>query len=115
MNPSIHPHESPVHPHESPVHPHDLDKKAILVQAGVTRLRPIILTTVTTIGGLIPMAFFASGASKTWQPMAVTIIWGIAFATILTLFLIPVIYKILDDIKWFFGFLFSKVKGSDSN
>ncbi len=83
------------------------DKKEILVEAGAIRLRPIILTTVTTIGGLIPMAFFATGASKTWQPMAVTIIWGIGFATILTLFLIPVIYKILDDIKHFFKLIFS--------
>ncbi len=86
------------------------DKKETLIEAGVIRLRPIVLTTVTTIGGLIPMAFFATGASKTWQPMAVTIIWGIGFATLLTLFLIPVIYKILDDIKYFFILIISKFK-----
>jgi HAE1 family hydrophobic/amphiphilic exporter-1 len=56
------------------------------------------------------MAFFASGASKTWQPMAVTIIWGIIFATVLTLFIIPVIYKILDDIKYLFVLIFSIFK-----
>jgi multidrug efflux pump subunit AcrB len=91
------------------------DKKDILVEAGAIRLRPIILTTITTIGGLIPMAFFASGASKTWQPMAVTIIWGIGFATFLTLFLIPVIFKILDDIKFFFILIISKFKQNGKN
>ena len=88
-----------------------IDKKIILIEAGSIRLRPIILTTVTTIGGLIPMAFFATGASKTWQPMAVTIIWGIGFATILTLFIIPVIYKILDDIKYFFSTILRHLRG----
>ncbi|HPM45630.1 MAG TPA: efflux RND transporter permease subunit, partial [bacterium] len=74
-------------------------RRDILVEAGTKRLRPILLTTVTTVGGLIPMAVFATGSNKMWQPMAITIIWGISFATILTLFVIPVIYAVIDDIK----------------
>ncbi|MBP7432004.1 efflux RND transporter permease subunit [bacterium] len=74
-------------------------RRDILVEAGTKRLRPILLTTVTTVGGLVPMAIFATGSNKMWQPMAITIIWGISFATILTLFVIPVIYAVIDDIK----------------
>ncbi|MBN2694309.1 efflux RND transporter permease subunit [bacterium] len=74
-------------------------RREALIEAGSTRLRPIILTTVTTIGGLIPMAFFLTGSNKMWSPMAITMIWGLSFSTILTLFIIPVIYAIFDDIK----------------
>ncbi len=83
-------------------------RREALVEAGSKRLRPIILTTVTTIGGLLPMAIFADGTNKVWQPMAITIIWGIAFATMLTLFVIPVIYAIIDDIRGFFARKFGK-------
>lgn len=83
------------------------DRREALVEAGSKRLRPILLTTVTTIGGLVPMAIFATGSNKMWQPMAITIIWGISFATILTLFVIPVIYAVIDDIRKFVYRLFS--------
>ncbi len=88
------------------------DRREALIEAGSTRLRPIILTTVTTIGGLIPMAFFLTGSNKMWSPLAITMIWGLSFATILTLFIIPVIYAIFDDLKkisiWFKNKIFRK-------
>ena len=74
-------------------------RRDALIEAGSKRLRPILLTTITTIGGLTPMALFATGGNRMWQPMAITIIWGIMFATILTLFVIPVFYAIIDDFK----------------
>jgi len=88
------------------------NRREALVEAGSKRLRPILLTTVTTIGGLIPMALFATGSNKMWQPMAITIIWGISFATILTLFVIPVIYAVIDDARNLLYRVLNKITGS---
>jgi multidrug efflux pump subunit AcrB len=79
------------------------NRRESLIESGSKRLRPILLTTVTTVGGLMPMAVFATGSNKMWQPMAVTMIWGIMFATTLTLFVIPVLYAITDDIIGLFS------------
>ncbi len=65
-------------------------QKAIM-EAAQRRLRPIFLTTATTIGGLIPLYF---GGGPMWEPMAVAIIFGLGFATLLTLGLIPVLYAV---------------------
>jgi Cu/Ag efflux pump CusA len=61
-------------------------------------MRPILLTTVTTIVGLSSLTFATTGASKIMVPMAVSMIWGLAFATVLTLFLIPALVAIVDDV-----------------
>ena len=66
-----------------------------MVQAGCMRLRPIILTSLTTIAGLLPMAMGLGGMSLTWGPLANTIVWGLAVGTLLTLFLIPAVYLVL--------------------
>ncbi len=68
------------------------------------RLRPIILTSLTTIIGLIPMSLGLGGKSPIWTPMANTIIFGLAFATLMTLFVMPSLYAITTDI----GGLFKK-------
>jgi multidrug efflux pump subunit AcrB len=70
---------------------------ASVVEAGMLRLRPIILTSVTTIGGLLPMAVGLGGHSESWAPLANTIIWGMLFATALTLLIIPAVYTIIVD------------------
>jgi multidrug efflux pump subunit AcrB len=69
-----------------------------ILESGVARLRPILLTTATTVGGLTPLAFFSTGQAKFLAPMAIAVVWGLAFATILTLILIPCFYAILDDV-----------------
>ncbi|NUP89194.1 MAG: efflux RND transporter permease subunit [Candidatus Sumerlaeia bacterium] len=69
-----------------------------VMAAGRLRMRPILLTTVTTIGGLFPMALGLAGNAAVWQPMAVAICWGLAFSTVLTLIVIPVVYLTIDDI-----------------
>jgi multidrug efflux pump subunit AcrB len=66
-----------------------------VVEAGRHRLRPILLTSLTTIAGLLPMALGIGGASLSWGPMANTIVWGLTVATLLTLFMIPAVYVIL--------------------
>jgi multidrug efflux pump subunit AcrB len=70
-----------------------------LILSGRTRLRPVLLTSITTIFGLLPMAIGISGKSDVWAPMASTIVWGLAFATVMTLFAIPSLYAIMDDMK----------------
>jgi multidrug efflux pump subunit AcrB len=76
--------------------------RAILRGAGV-RLRPILLTTITTVCGLIPMAVGLGGKSPIWMPLASTIIFGLTFATLLTLFVMPALYAITTDINALFA------------
>jgi multidrug efflux pump subunit AcrB len=66
-----------------------------VIEAGRLRLRPVILTSMTTIAGLLPMAMGLGGMSLTWGPLANTIVWGLAVATFLTLFFIPALYLVI--------------------
>jgi multidrug efflux pump subunit AcrB len=72
-------------------------------EAGERRFRPILLTTATTFLGLTPMIFETSLQAKFLIPMAVSLGYGIVFATAITLILIPTLYRILEDIKGLFG------------
>lgn len=71
-------------------------KQAVL-EASHTRLRPILLTSLTTIAGLTPTAIGLGGKSVVWQPMAYTIIFGLLFSTLAALILIPCLYGLLFD------------------
>ncbi|RMF85773.1 MAG: efflux RND transporter permease subunit, partial [Nitrospinota bacterium] len=70
-----------------------------IVQAGKIRFRPILLTSITTITGLSPLAFFATGQAKFLSPMAIALVWGLAFSTLLTLLIIPCFYAVAEDGK----------------
>ncbi|MEZ5647303.1 MAG: efflux RND transporter permease subunit [Burkholderiaceae bacterium] len=63
-----------------------------IVQAGRRRVVPILITTTTTIGGLFALAFGIGGKSLLWGPVAASIVWGLAFSTLLTLFIVPLLY-----------------------
>lgn len=80
-----------------------VDRWESVVRAGCMRLRPILLTSITTILGILPLAMGWGGSSESWGPMASSIAWGLAFATILTLFVIPALYSIVDDVRARFG------------
>lgn len=69
-----------------------------LLDAGRLRFRPILLTTLTTMLGLMPLALFAQGQAKFLQPMAISLFFGLAVATVLILVVVPCFYWILDDI-----------------
>jgi multidrug efflux pump subunit AcrB len=69
-----------------------------IINSGRLRLRPIILTSLTTISGLIPMAFGIGGISLMWSPLANVILFGLLISTGLTLFVIPSMMAVLDDI-----------------
>ncbi len=66
-------------------------------KAGSVRMRPVLITSMTTIGGLIPLAFFASGQAKFLSPMALSLVFGMVSATLMTLVLVPIGYVILED------------------
>jgi multidrug efflux pump subunit AcrB len=68
-----------------------------IVESAQRRLRPILLTTCTTVGGLLPLWF---GGGAMWEPMAIAIIFGLIFATGLTLGVVPVLYSILFRVRF---------------
>jgi multidrug efflux pump subunit AcrB len=71
-----------------------LTVKDALMEAGINRLRPVLLTTVTTICGLLPLFLNFSGGAEFWQPLTGAIIFGLVFATVLTLIVVPVCYSL---------------------
>ncbi len=76
------------------------EKYAAIVEAGRTRLRPILMTALTTILGLIPMIVSSDSGSDMVRPMAVVTIGGLVYGTLLTLFVVPCIYAILNRKKY---------------
>jgi len=70
-----------------------------IVEAGTTRLRPILMTTTATIVGMMPVALRIGRASEVRAPMAIVVIGGLLVSTTLTLIVIPVLYSLFDD--WF--------------
>ena len=70
-----------------------------LMQNAKTRLRPILLTSLTTVLGLLTLIFFASGQAKILQPMAVSLGFGIAWATVLNLIYVPLLFAVVYKIK----------------
>lgn len=74
-----------------------------ICSSGVRRFRPIMLTTVSTFGGLAPMIFETSRQAKFMIPMAISLGYGILFATAITLLLVPCLYLIIDDLRRLFG------------
>ena len=92
------------------------DKKTAIIEGGATRLRPVVLTALTTIIGLMPLTFglnidfvgllsdfspnFQIGSENTqfWGPMGIAIISGLTFATFLTLVIVPVMYSVFDSL-----------------
>jgi HAE1 family hydrophobic/amphiphilic exporter-1 len=73
------------------------ERNAALLEAGATRLRPILMTTTATIVGMLPVAMRIGRASEIRAPMAIVVIGGLLVSTVLTLVVIPVLYTLLDD------------------
>ncbi|MCC6396001.1 MAG: efflux RND transporter permease subunit [Bacteroidetes bacterium] len=74
-----------------------LERSEALVQAGATRLRPILMTTFAMIAGMMPVAFALGEGSEFRSPMGEAVIGGLITSTLLTLFIVPVVYSFLDD------------------
>ena len=84
------------------------EKIEAIVTAGTIRLRPIMMTALTTVLGLLPIAMGIGEGSESTQPMGIVIVSGLTFATFLTLFVIPVFYSLVTDLR---AIVVAKVKG----
>jgi len=76
-----------------------MKKEEAILEAGPTRLRPIAMTTLTTVLGLLPMALGIGEGAEIRAPMAITVIGGLSVSTLLTLIVIPVVYSLMDRKK----------------
>ncbi|MEW9677597.1 efflux RND transporter permease subunit [Lentibacillus sp. L22] len=75
-----------------------IERYDAIIQAGPSRMRPILMTTLTTIFGMVPLAMALGEGAEIQQPLAVTIIFGLGVSSIFTLLLIPVVYTLFDDL-----------------
>lgn len=73
-----------------------MERREAIVEAGITRMRPILMTTITTVLGLIDMAVRKTAGTALMQPIAVVCIGGLVYATLMTLFVVPCIYDLLN-------------------
>ncbi len=83
--------------------------------AGTRRFRPIILTTLTTFGGLAPMMFETSRQARFLIPMALSLGFGILFATLITLFLVPSLYLLMEDFLQWLGRIFGTTQDEEQS
>jgi len=84
-----------------------MDKLAALAEAGVVRLRPILMTALTTILGMVPMVFDRSEGANMQAGVALTIIGGMTVGTLLTLIVLPTVYNLLER---FFDAVYARMK-----
>ena len=76
-----------------------MERNEAILKAGSTRLRPILMTTLTTILGLIPLSLGIGEGAEIQAPLATVVMFGLAVSTILTLVIIPVVYTLFDDLS----------------
>jgi multidrug efflux pump subunit AcrB len=65
-----------------------------VLEAGKSRLRPVLMTSLTTILGMLPMALGLGNGAELWQPMGIAIVGGLTFSTVLTLVAVPILYYV---------------------
>ena len=70
-----------------------------VIAGGKSRLRPVLMTSLTTVLGMVPMAMGIGEGSEIWQPMGIAVVGGLLMSTILTLFIVPALYAMLEGIK----------------
>ena len=76
-----------------------IERRDAILRAGPIRLRPILMTTFTTIFGLLPIALSIGEGAETLAPLGIAVIGGLTTSTFLTLLVIPCVYTIFDDIS----------------
>ncbi len=89
----------------------NMPRKEAIIRAGATRLRPILMTTLTTILALVPLVLGLGEGSEMSAPMATVVFGGLSFSTLITLIFVPCMYIVLEDIKEkFMKLLFRKYR-----
>ena len=86
-----------------------IDRKQAILQAGQQRIRPIIMTSLTTILALLPLTVGFGESASLRSPMALAVVGGLVTSTLLTLIVIPCVYDVFDGVRVFF------VKSENSN
>ena len=96
-------------------HKEKKERDEAIIQAGKFRLRPILMTTLAVVCGMLPIALGKGAGSESRSPMAVAVIGGLITSTLLTLVVIPVVYALVEDLrkkKFFMTFFFKKIRES---
>ena len=75
------------------------ERQQVMVDAVVERLRPILVTTLSTLGGVLPTAYGLGGYDAMLSPMSLAMGWGLAFSTVVTLFLVPALFATAQDLR----------------
>ena len=110
-----------------------MEKQKAIIEAGATRLRPVLLTALTTVLGLVPLTFginidfiglftdldpnfqFGSENTQFWGPMGTAIISGLTFATFLTLVIVPVMYSVFDSLATRMQYAFRSTEDAEAH
>jgi HAE1 family hydrophobic/amphiphilic exporter-1 len=79
-------------------------RNTAIINAGPIRLRPILMTTLTTVLAMIPLSLGIGEGAELSAPLAIVVVWGLSLSTLVTLVVIPVMYTLFDDFS-------EKVKG----
>ena len=89
-----------------------LSRREAILKAGPIRLRPVLMTTLTTVLGLLPLALGFGDGGALNSSMAVVVIGGLTLCTLLTLVVIPIVYSLLDDLSgWAKKRIFHRLNG----
>jgi multidrug efflux pump subunit AcrB len=86
-------------------------RRTAAINAGVTRLRPILMTSVSTVAGMVPLALELGAGGETRSPMAIAVIGGFTTSTLLTLVVVPVLFTYLDQFNDSLLNLFRRLRG----
>ncbi|WP_228040118.1 efflux RND transporter permease subunit [Nodosilinea sp. LEGE 07088] len=88
-------------------------RRESVVEAGVTRLRPILMTSISTMAGMVPIALELGAGGATRSPMAIAVIGGFTTSTLLTLVVVPVLFTYIDRVNGAIAKLFGRFRGKD--
>jgi HAE1 family hydrophobic/amphiphilic exporter-1 len=86
-----------------------MERREALLEAAPIRLRPVLMTTLAMVCGMLPIALATAGGGEVRAPMAITVIGGLIVSTLLTLLVIPVLYTVFDGVAGFFTRLMGRV------
>jgi len=90
-------------------------RRQAVLEAGTTRLRPILMTSISTMAGMVPIALELGAGAETRSPMAIAVIGGFTTSTLLTLVVVPVFFTYIDQVQGAIARLYRRFKGPDNS